>query len=72
MEDDKSFFPPYYAAVVVRKEVIEKYPEVQDALTLLSNLIDEKTMQALNFEVDRNKRKVKEIVREFLKEKSLL
>ena len=72
LEDDKSFFPPYNAAPVVRKEVIEKYPEVQNALALLSNLIDEKTMQGLNFEVDQNKREVKEIVQEFLKEKDLL
>lgn len=72
LEDDKSFFPPYNAATVVRKEVIEKYPEVQKALTLLSNLIDEKTMQGLNFEADQNKREVKEIVREFFKEKGLL
>ncbi|MEN8264972.1 MAG: glycine betaine ABC transporter substrate-binding protein [Nitrospirota bacterium] len=72
LEDDKSFFPPYNAAPVVRKEVIEKYPEVQKALTLLSNLIDEKTMQGLNFEADQNKREVKEIVREFFKEKVLL
>jgi osmoprotectant transport system permease protein len=72
LEDDKSFFPPYYAAPVVRKEVIEKHPEVQKALALLSGLIDEKTMQELNFEVDQNKREVKEVVREFLKEKALL
>jgi osmoprotectant transport system permease protein len=70
--DDKSFFPPYYAAPVVRTEVIDKYPEVQDALALLSNLIDEKTMQELNFEVDQNKREAKEIVRAFLQEKDLL
>jgi osmoprotectant transport system permease protein len=72
LEDDKSFFPPYYAAPVVRNEVIEKYPEVQNALALLYNLIDEKSMQALNFEVDQNKREVKEIVREFFEEKALL
>ncbi len=72
LEDDKSFFPPYYAAPVVRKEVSEKYPEVQKALALLSSLIDEKSMQKLNNEVDRNKRDVKEIVAEFFKEKDLL
>jgi len=72
LEDDKSFFPPYNAAPVVRKEVIEKYPEVQKALALLSNLIDEKTMQGLNYKVDQNKRDVKEVVREFFKEKALL
>ncbi len=70
LEDDKSFFPPYHAAPVVRKEIIENYPEVQKALALLSNLIDEKTMQGLNFEVDQNKREVKEVVGEFLNDKS--
>jgi osmoprotectant transport system permease protein len=72
LEDDKSFFPPYYAAPVVRKEVIEKHPEVQSALAALSNLIDEKTMQELNHKVDQNKEDVKEIVLEFLEEKALL
>ncbi len=72
LEDDKSFFPPYYAASVVRKEVIEKYPEVQKALALLFNLIDEKTMQKLNLEVDQNKREIKKLVWEFFKEKALL
>ena len=72
LEDDKSFFPPYYAAPVIRTDVIDKYPEVQDALALLSNLIDEKTMQGLNYKVDQNKRDVKEVVQEFFKEKDLL
>ncbi len=72
LEDDRAFFPPYYAAPVVRKEVIDKYPEVQKALALLADLIDAKTMQGLNFEVDQNKRNIKELVREFFKEKSIL
>ncbi len=72
LEDDKSFFPPYHAAPVVRKEVVEKYPEVQEALAVLSNLIDEKTMQGLNFKVDQDKRDVKEVVQEFFKEKGIL
>ncbi len=72
LEDDKAFFPPYHAAPVVRKEIIEKYPEVQEALALLYDLIDEKTMQGLNFEVDQNKRVIKEVVRKFFEEKVLL
>jgi osmoprotectant transport system permease protein len=72
LKDDKSFFPPYYAAPVVRKEVIEQYPEIRDALALLANLIDEKTMQGLNYKVDQERRGVKEVVREFLKMKGLI
>lgn len=72
LADDKSFFPPYHAAPVVRQEIIEKYPEVQNTLSLLAGLFDEKTMQRLNFEVDQNKRNVKEVVREFLNENALL
>jgi osmoprotectant transport system permease protein len=72
LKDDKSFFPPYYAAPVVREEVIGTFPEIGDALEPLAGMLDERTMQWLNFEVDRKKRPVREVVEEFLGERGLL
>lgn len=72
LEDDKSFFPPYYAVPVARGGVIRKYPKVRKALDLLSGLINEKAMQEMNFEVDQKHREVKAVVRDFMKEKDLL
>ncbi len=35
LRDDKTIFPPYYAAPLIRTEVLEKYPEVASTLNLL-------------------------------------
>lgn len=67
LKDDKNFFPPYYAAPVIRKETIKKFPELKKALSSLANAIDVSSMTRLNFEVDEKKREVKEVVAEYLK-----
>jgi osmoprotectant transport system permease protein len=72
LEDDRAFFPPYQAAPVVRLETLEEFPEVAEALAPLGGLIDDKTMQLLNYEADQKKRKVSEVVEEFLGGKGLL
>jgi osmoprotectant transport system permease protein len=72
LEDDKSFFPPYYAAPVVRTEKLNQFPEIKDVLAPLAGLLDEQSMQDLNFKVDQEKRDVKEVVREFLERNGLI
>ncbi len=32
LEDDKSFFPPYHALPLVRKEALKEYPELEEVL----------------------------------------
>jgi len=72
LEDDKQFFPPYDASPVVRKDTLEKYPELNEVVELLIGKIDAKTMTGLNYEVDVNKRSPQEVAAEFLKEQGLL
>ena len=72
LEDDKGFFPPYYAAPVVRGEVLEKYPRFRDILNQLGGKIDDKTMRQMNFQVDENRRPASEVAREFLIEMKLI
>jgi osmoprotectant transport system permease protein len=52
LEDDKTIFPPYYAAPLVRKEVLDKYPEIVPALNLLAGKINDSIMTELNYRVD--------------------
>jgi len=66
LDDDRGFFPPYFAAPVVRIETLELHPEIASALSPVSGMINEKTMQGLNFKVDQQKRPVSEVVSEFL------
>jgi osmoprotectant transport system substrate-binding protein len=36
LTDDRNFFPPYYAAPIIRNETLEKYPELEDVLNSLA------------------------------------
>ena len=72
LSDNKKFFPPYHAAPVVRQAVLDAHPALRKALAPLGSLIDNRTMMALNYEVDEKKRAVPEVVREFLRSKKIL
>jgi glycine betaine/choline ABC-type transport system substrate-binding protein len=53
----------------VRKEVLEKYPQLRSALQELGGKISEVDMRKMNFQVDGNKREATEVAREFLQQK---
>ncbi len=72
LEDDKDFFPPYHAAPVIHTIVFENKPEVIEELNKLQGLIDDETMQSLNYEVDGNRRRPSAVAREFLEENGLI
>ncbi len=66
--DDKNYFPPYYAAPVVNGETLEKYPEIETALNLISNQLNDEKMAELNYLVDGKKQELSEVANAFLKE----
>ncbi len=72
LQDDRRFFPPYQAAPVVRSQVLEAHPELRPVLELLSGLIDDRTMQGLNFNVDEKKHSPGKVAHDFLKSHNLL
>lgn len=72
LQDDRHFFPPYYAAPVVRDETLEKYPELKAALNKLGGQIDEAAMQDLNYQVDNEKKPLESVAAAFLKAKGLI
>lgn len=72
LEDDRHLFPPYYAVPVVRGETLRRYPQIATALAPLVGILDDQTMQQLNFEVDEHKRSPEEVAREFLIQQGLL
>ncbi len=72
LKDDYGFFPPYYAAPVVRAEFLEEHPEVRHVLAALAGRLDDATMQRLNYEVDENKRDPADVAYEYLVEQGLL
>jgi len=70
--DDRGFFAPYYAASVIRGEVLKAHPEIRDALAPLAGLLNNETMQKLNFQVDEMHQSPKEVAQQFLKIKNLI
>jgi osmoprotectant transport system substrate-binding protein len=71
LEDDKHYFPPYEAVAVIREQTLAAHPEIRPALDALGEKISDQEMRQLNYEVDGQKRDVKEVVREFLRNKGL-
>jgi len=68
LQDDKNFFPPYYAAPIVRNEVLENNPQLEEILNKLAGTIDDQKMQELNYKVDNEKQAIKKVAEDFLKE----
>ena len=68
LKDDKHFFPPYDASVVVNNKALKKHPQLNGILHRLDGKIDLKTMQHLNYEVDNNLKEPSVVAQEFLKE----
>ncbi|OGO78155.1 MAG: glycine/betaine ABC transporter substrate-binding protein [Clostridiales bacterium GWB2_37_7] len=61
LKDDKNYFPPYYAAPIIRKDTLEKHPELGDALALLSGKLSDNTMSKLNAQVDLDGKSAKDV-----------
>ncbi len=72
LRDDRGFFPPYQAAPVIRTEVLMTHPELRQVLDLLAGLLDDSTMQRLNYEVDKKKHSPADVARKFLERNGLL
>ena len=72
LEDDKNFFPPYYAATLIREDTLEKYPELGEVLDSLTGMISNDEMIAMNSAVDNDKKDPKAVAEEFLRSKGLI
>jgi len=66
MEDDRHYFPPYDAVPIVRRETLERHPEVAAALQRLSGRIVAEDMRRMNYAVDGEKKDATVVVKDFL------
>lgn len=68
IEDDKDFFPAYNPSPTVRKEVLEKYPQLADIFAPISEELDTETMRQLNAAVSVEGRNPREVAEQWLRE----
>ena len=73
LEDDKSLWPPYHVAPVVRTDTLDANPGIADALNPIAPLLTDEVMSALNWQVDGpDKLEPEEVARGFLEEQGLI
>lgn len=72
LEDNKSFFPAYHGATIIRGETLKAHPELKEVLAKLEGKISEEEMIQMNFYVEKENRDAKEVAEEFLKQKGLI
>ncbi len=71
LTDDRHAFPPYQVCIAVRRDSLDRIPDLEAALQELSNKFTNRIMQHLNYEVDAEHRPVVELARDFLKQSGM-
>ncbi len=69
LEDDRHYFPPYEAVLLLRRDMLERLPHAREVLQRLAGSISTEEMRRLNYEVDGNKRPAADVVREWRRAK---
>lgn len=72
LKDDRGYFPNYHAAPLVREDVLQRFPHMQETLDRLGGKIDDATMRRLNYQVAVEKRTEADVAHEFLSAHGLL
>jgi glycine betaine/choline ABC-type transport system substrate-binding protein len=72
LEDDLGFFPPYFAAPVVRQDLLDQDAAVADVINMLAGKIDDQTMADLNSQIDVEGMEPEDVARAFLQEQGLI
>lgn len=65
LEDDKQFWPPYNLAPIVRNNVLEAHPEIEEILGEVNDQLDTEKMIELNARVDVDGEEYLEVAKEF-------
>ena len=65
LRDDRRYFPPYQAAPVVRREILERVPAAWEAIQGLEGVLDEAAMRELNRRVAVDGQDAAAVVREW-------
>ncbi len=71
LDDDQNYFPPDYAAPLVRQATLRQFPQLRKLFGQLADAISAEAMMEMNFEVDQNKRSPREVAQEFLQQQDM-
>jgi osmoprotectant transport system permease protein len=72
LEDDKNFFPPYYAVPMIKEETLKEHPELKKVINSLAGKLTDEKMRQLNYKVDSLKQSPAKVAKEFVETEGLL
>jgi osmoprotectant transport system substrate-binding protein len=72
LEDDENFFAVYNPSLTIRREVFEQYPQLEDLFAPISEKLDTKTLQDLNYEVEVENKSPDEVAESWLRESGFI
>lgn len=72
LEDDKHLQVNYFCSTVVRNEALENYPGLQEAIEKLNDILTDKEMASLNYQVEVEGKDEAEVAKEYLAAKGLI
>ncbi|MFC4005157.1 glycine betaine ABC transporter substrate-binding protein [Prauserella oleivorans] len=72
LEDDKKFFPQYNASVTLRKEFLDRYPQIADVMAPLTKALNNDEIIEMNKQVDVDGRDAAQVARDWMVDKGFI
>ncbi|MDD8013937.1 MAG: glycine betaine ABC transporter substrate-binding protein, partial [Acidobacteriota bacterium] len=76
LEDDRSYFPDYNGALLVRGDLFDRVkdvaPDLKEVLNKLGGVCNNEEMTELSYRVDVEEENVDDVTREFLRSKGVI
>jgi osmoprotectant transport system substrate-binding protein len=72
LKDPKKFFPPYNAAISIRQDVLDRYPQIEELMKPVAAKLTTSQMQTLNAEVDIDGRLPDKVAHDWLRDEGFV
>ena len=72
LEDDQGLYPSYMCGFVVRDEVLEEHPELQQVFDKVEGMFTDAEIAEMNYKVETEGQEPEDVATAFLEERGLL
>ena len=72
LEDDRNFFPAYNVSVVIREEVLDEHPHIEELFAPVTEKLDDETLIELNAQIDVEGREPADVAFEWLRSEGFI
>ena len=72
LKDDKQFFSTAMGVMVIRDEILNKYPQLEDVFSEMEGILNDDEMAKLNYMVETEGKDAETVAHEYLMEIGLL